>query len=291
MFRVFAVKADFLMREQKHEEALKILETVVHHFVQSDGKEMILALIKKTHCLLLLEDTEEAIEICKKVIAGLEKEEFKNEKQVEKLYQPINELLERIIDNKKESLALSLHCSLIYMTRFIRQGTKKLQKLKDLAWLMRKIIKEPIKEKLQSKFERNMDDILHELQIATGINVREKTENIAWFLKHYGDCYINAKRNLKANELYKQAVLLIKSVLGNEANSYQVLGFCYHNLGVSYNNSKQQTEAKIMYKKALAVYEHVIDWKNEKEKASKLALAKRNLKIIANTGKDKAQIV
>ena len=277
------------MREQRFRDALEILETVIYHFVQSDGKEMILALVKKAHCLLLLKDTEEAIETCKTVIASLEKEEFKNENQIDKYYQPIEQLLQRIIHIQKESLALSFHRSLIYMTRFIRQGIKKLQKLKDLAWLMRYIIKEPINEKLQSQFERNMDDILHELQVVTSIDEKEKTENIAWFLKHYGDCYVNTQHYSKANELYKQAVLLIKSVLGTEAKSSQVLGFCYHNLGVSYKNSNHLGEAKVMYEKALAVYEHVTVWRNQKDKESNFALAHRNIKLLTENNGEGAK--
>ena len=99
-----------------------------------------------------------------------------------------------------------------------------------------------------------MDKSLKEMQRIGDVDLKVKCEEIAWFLKYYGYCCIEVADYDKSIEIHKQAISLLESTFGDNANHYQVLGLCYNNLGVSYENSNKLIEAKQYYETAVKVY-------------------------------------
>ena len=257
------------MGEQQYKEALDMLQTII---VQSEGKQLISAMIKKICCLLMLKHTRDAFETTSLVTALTEEEEFEDEKEVDEHFDAFNSLLQTA-QNQNTSIALTLLGSLICLTRFYQQGIEKLKKLKALGKFMHDIKTKAIKCNLESRFERKMEEILNEMQLIKDVDVETKIEKIAWMMYFFGCFYLDVLRYDRAIEANKQAIFLMESVLGHEAKFYRVLAYCYQSLGDSFHEANQLAEAENEFMKAIDVYQHVRDWNDAQQKVKNVSYA------------------
>ena len=266
------------MSEQQYSEAMEMLQPAIVA-LQSDAKQLILALIKKLHCLIMMKQNEAAQSISDVVIAIMEKENLGDE--IEKYYKEMKQVILKAKDNQHPKLAFSLFLALVNLTRCCPQKTDKLQKLADVGWLMTRIVIESRKQNIQLNFQPIMDDCLDIMQstVVSDLNdIKKKVELIAWFLKHHGYCCIETRRYNEAVTHYKRAIFLMKSVFGEEANCYRVFGMCHHNLGLSYLNRIKKS--KCLFEQALVHFKHARDWRDDHEKSQIISLTSGNLQEI-----------
>ena len=256
------------MDEHQYKEALDMLQTII---IQSEGKQLILPMIKRIYCCLMMKRTQDAVENAN-LLTALTREEFEDEEEVEEHFDAFKSLLQTA-QNQSTSIALILLGSLTQLTRFYQQGMKKLQKLQILGKYMHDIKNKAIKHSLESQFELTMEEILNEMQLIKDVDVEVKIQKIAWMMYFFGCFYIDVLRYDRAVEANKQAIFLMESVLGQEANSHRVLGYCYQSLGVSLHKTNQLVDAEREFIKALDAYEHVRDWCDDQEKVKNVEYA------------------
>ena len=269
------------MGKQQYSAALDILKSAIAILKSAgDAKQFILALIKKVHCLLMLQKTEEAQSTSDLITAIVAKENFHDENEMEKYYNEIKQIIEKATESQNLKPAFALHHALVYLTRSYRQGIKKLHKFKDVGWMVTNIVTEAHKQNISLKFGPSMEVMLNAMLVINDVDLKEKMKQIAWFLMRFGICCNQTQCYLQAVKYYEQAILLKRVAYGSEANRYQVFGYCHNNLGAAYENMNWLMAAKHMYERAWAAYEHVIDWNDDQQKIETISRASHNLQKV-----------
>ena len=106
---------------------------------------------------------------------------------------------------------------------------------------------------------------LNEMLLSGEADMRFKSKQIAMGVKYCGLHCIDAKNWLKAIELFRNAIFLLKSVFGTAAMRLNMLGTLLKLLGLVFNNLGQKEIAKDYLEQALEVYETADDWKSDKD--------------------------
>ena len=273
-------KAETLIKKQHYADANVILKTItVDLKMNGNGKELILALIKQIRCLVMITKMQDAVGRGDAVFSIIKNENFDDD-EVENYYNELEQLVQIVIQIQNSNLALTLHRCLIYLTQFYKQGIKKLQNFENLGCLMLDIVKRPINQDHVTKFEQNMDEIFYEMQLIKDVKSHIKIRQIATFLLRFGSCYGNAHRYVQAVTCVEHAISLMKTVFDEQANSHLVLALCYNNLGVLYEKLYRLIDAKIMFEKALSVFEQVKDWNDDEQKIEDISKTSRNWQIV-----------
>ena len=268
------------MSEQHYSEAIEMLQPAIVA-LQSDAKQLILALVKKLHCLMMMKQNEAAQSISDVIIAIVKKENFGGE--IEKYCNEIEQVIIKAEDNQQPKLASSLLRALMYVTSCCPHKISKLQKFVDVGWLMTCIAIKSQKRNIQLNFQPIMDDCLDTMQstVVSDLNdVKKKVELIAWFLKHYGYCCNETRRCNEAVIHYERAIFLMKSVFGEEANCYRVFGKCHLALGLSYFNLNQLNKSKCLFEQALEHFKHARDWRDYQENSEFISATSCNLRLV-----------
>ena len=155
-----------------------------------------------------------------------------------------------------------------------------MEKLRRIGGEMQHIAMELNKQNKRNDFKQQypvMDKILKEMQQISDVDLKVKCKEIAWFLAYYGFCCNKVADYDKSIEIHKQAISLMESTFGDNANHYQVLGHCYNNLGAAYKNSNKLVEAKQSYETAVKVYEEVKECDDENIKMENILFTSRLL--------------
>ena len=229
-------------------------------------------------------DSVDAIVTCVEMVSMFEQINLQNQPTtvMNELHDEIKLLVERFVKINVDSSLLLQSCRFDLIVGFLN-GQTQLLKLRDIGCDMAKIAMELNKQNKRSDFKQQypvMDKILKEMQRIGDVDLDVKCEKIAWFLKYYGFCCIEAADYDKSIEIHKQAISLMESTFGDNANHHRVLGVCYNNLGSAYKNSNKLVEAKQSYKTAAKVKKQVKNWDDENEKLESISFTSRLLEDV-----------
>ena len=266
------------MDDKEHYKALRTLETLI---VQEEGAIRLLSITMKIKCQIELGDNDNATVTCVEMASMFEQINLKNQPTMvmNELHDEIKMLVERFIKINIDSSLFLQTCRFDLIIGFFN-GKTRLLKLRDIGGEMQKIAVELTKQNKRIDFKEQypiMDKVLKEMQRIGDVDLKVKCESIAWFLKLYGVCCNKAADYDKSIEIHKQAISLLESTFGDNANYFQVLGLCYNNLGAAYENLNKLVEAKQYYKTAVKVKKQVKDWNDESKKMESILFTSRLL--------------
>ena len=265
------------MDDKEHYKALRTLETLI---VQEEGAIRLLSMTMKIKCQIELREHDDATVTCVKMASMFEQINLENQPTtvMNELHDEIKLLVERFIKINIDSSLFLQRCRFDLIIRFFKEKTR-LLKLQNIGFKKQKIAEELMKQNKRIDFKLQyplVDKILKEMQRIDNVNFKVKCESIAWFLKCYGFCCNKAADYDKSIEIHKQAILLMESTFGDDANQYKVLGHCYNNLGGACENSNKLVEAKRCYDTALNIYNQAKDWTGVQQKVGRILLATDN---------------
>ncbi|CAK8671595.1 unnamed protein product [Clavelina lepadiformis] len=270
------------MKETRFDDAIPILRRIVRSV---EGYHKINHVINLVRCLFETDQIEEAKEFCKDLPSTLNSANFTsaakdicNNCDVELL-----QLAEDFIGKDYTSSIMLLRCAFKVIAT-LHSGEQKLQKLQNTAFRMTKVAQEMSRQNNRNEFKSQfgfMDEIIDDMLRVTDVEFKTKCQKLAWCLKHRALCFKYTSYNSQSIGDNKQAILLMKAAFGDDAKFYRVVGFCYHNLGVAYENDKQLMEAVTACLQAKHVYEAVTDW-NDDDKQSSIILTDNNLKRMSD---------
>ena len=258
MLRFAADKADFLKMDplRRHSEALDFLDPIIAALQTDENLKQ-----------LMIEKNGDGRSTCDIIIATLEKKNFGDENEAEKYYKHVKQVIKKA-KNCNLDLAVALCHALVYLIRFFSEGVKKLEKFKEVGFDMSGIVETADEQNKNLTFQPCMENLLHEMQSISDVDLHVKLEKIAWCLQYYGYCYLCSDVSIRgqAADYHKQGICLMKSAYGEEAKLYKVFGICLNNLASSCYHSERYIDAHNLIRKALVAYEHAEDYKDNKEK-------------------------
>ena len=261
---------------KEHKRAVETLQILIAH---EDGANRLLLMAKKIRCQIKL--GEDYISTCKEMASTLKQINLQNQPTtvMNELHDEIKLLVESFTTINVDSFLLLQSCRFDLIIGFF-DGQSRLDKLKGIGSSNLSIAKKLNKQNKGIHFKQQyplMDKILKEMQRIGDVDLKVKFETIAWFLRYYGHCCHKAADHDKSIEIYKQAISLMESTFGDDANHHRVLGFCYDNLGVAYENSNKLVEAKQCYETAVKVKKLVKDWVDENQRLESILFTTRSI--------------
>ena len=127
-----------------------------------------------------------------------------------------------------------------------------------------------------------LDEIFENMLDVSGIGIEVKCTRVAWYLKYFGFCCDEMGDFQKSKLIYGQAISILRTVFGDEAKYYRVLGHCYNNLAYVLQTTGHKIDAIIALRKAMDVFELAVDWPTDEEKTkciSKTSAALYEIKL------------
>ena len=258
---------------KEYKSALETLQILIAH---EDGAKKLLSMAKKIKCQI--EIGENCTTTCEEIASTLKQFNLQNQPPTvmhDELHDEIELLAERFIKINVNYSLLFLRCKLD-MTMGFFQGETRLVKLGRIGKTMQRIAAEMQEQNKGIHFKAHyplMDIVLKEMQRISDIELKTKCKSVAWFLKYYGFCCTYAADYDKSIEINKQAIILMETAYGDEANHYRVLGLCCGNLANAYDNLNKLGEAKQCYETTLKIYNQVKDWADDKQKIDNMLRA------------------
>ena len=253
-------------------------------FAQEDEINKLLSLMLKIRYQIKTNDNVDATVTCAEMASMFKQTNLQNQSMtvMNELHDEIKLLVQRFVEiNVYSSLLLQSYRFDLINDFF--NGKTRLLKLRDIGLEMVDIALELEKQNKRSYFEEQypfFDKILKEMQQIGVVDSKVKCKEIACFLGCYGYWCMLVADNDKSIEINKQAISLMESTFGDDANHYQVLGLCYNNLGVAYSNSNKLVEAKQYYETAVEVKKQVKDYHDENEKMENILSTSRSLEKV-----------
>ena len=244
----------------------------------------LLSILLKIRYQIETNDSVDAIVTCVKMASMFEQINLQNQPTtvMNELHDEMKLLVKRFVKINVDSSLLLQRCRFDLIVGCFN-GKTRLLKLRDIGFEMQHIAKKLTKQNKRSDFKQQypvMDKILKEMQRIGDVDLKVKCEEIAWFLKSYGFCCNKAVDYDKSIEIHRQAISLMESTFGDNANHYRVLGHCYNNLGAAYEHSNKLVEAKQYYETAVKVYNEVKDWNDENKKMKHILFTSRLLEFV-----------
>ena len=252
---------------EHHKALMRTLETRI---AQEEGATRLLSMTTKIKCQIELGDNDNATVTCVEMVSMFEQINLLDQTTtvMNELHDEIKLLVERFIEINVDSSLFLQRCRFDLIIGFF-DGHSRLDKLFTIVLEMKQIVMELKKQNKCIKFKKQyplMDKISKEMQQIGDVDLKVKCETIACFLKYYGDCCNVVADCNKSIEIYRQAILLMESILGDNANHYQLLGRFYHNLAFAYEVSNKLAEAKQYYEITLKIYNQAKDWTDDQQK-------------------------
>ena len=253
-------------------------------FAQEEGINKLLSIMLKIRYQIETNDSVDATVTCVEMVSMFKQINLRNQPTtvMNELHDEMKLLVKRFVEINVDSSLLLLSCRFDLIVGFFN-GQTRLEKLRSIGIEMQKIAKELKKQNKRIDIKQQypvMEKILKEMQRIGDVDLKVKCEAIAWFLKYYGFCCNKAADYDKSIEIHKQAISLMESTFGDNANHYRVLGHCYNNLGSAYEDSNKLVEAKQYYETAVKVYKEVKDCDDENQKMESISFTSRLLEDV-----------
>ncbi|CAK8671580.1 unnamed protein product [Clavelina lepadiformis] len=271
------------MQDKRFDDAMHILRRIVGYV---EGYHRINHVISFIRCLFETGQVEEAKESCKDLQSTLNSANFTSAAKdiCKNCDVELLQLAEDFIGKDYKSSIQLLRCA-FKVVATLHSGVEKLQKLINTAFCMMKVAQEMSHQNNKNEFKSQfgfMEEIFDDMLRVTDVDFKTKCEKLAWCLFHKAMCFHKTSFYSQSIEDNKQAILLMKAAFGDDAKFYSIVGFCYNNLGATYENDKQLMEAETAYLQAKHVYEAVTNWNDDDDKQSNIDLTDNNLKGISD---------
>ena len=265
------------MNEKKYSEAIQILNAII---VQDKSVNQIFSLFWKCRCEI--ETSNEVEATCKEIASRMASNAFKRKNQDFKgnCFDEVESLVKKLIKVKKFDESLLLLRSQFNLINESYSDDEKIIKLRDLGNPIKSLAENFNIKTNEIKIKECyllLDEILHEMQMMSIVNLDEKTKNIAWFMHYYGYCCNVMKDFAKSQYIYSHVLFHMKSIHGKEACHFRVYGICHHNFGSALKNLNRLKEAKQKFEEALKSYEQAKDWRDDEHKLKETSLTIRVL--------------
>ena len=271
---IFVELAMNYRRTEKFDEAIQIYQTLIAHM---EGAHKILPTIYQARCFLETRQTKIAKQICSEVVSMIQTCEDKEELKriADSIDSAMRDLAEEFVEEVHDcETALMLGRGRFILIRVCYEGLNRVIKLERIGLLMQNIAEELSMQSKRARFKSHyktmtvlMDEILEEMQNVSGVGVEVKCTRIAWYLKYVGFCCDEVGDFQKSLLVYQQAVAVLKTVFGDEAKYYRVLGHCYNNMAYVLESTGHLVEAITALRRAIDVFDSAVDWSTEDEKA------------------------
>ena len=272
---VFAESADALINDGKYNKALDILKTIV---INEKRTNKIPPMIQKLSCEIderLYSDAKTTGREIANLIESKEFEKKENNHTKQIYHNKLHSIAMKLIKIKHFDLALLLVEIQLNLIKHSYSVQEKLTKLQNLGISLTDISKNlHYKKDLKKVKEIYLlyDKVLNDMQSINDIDLKIKTENIAWFMYYYGTGCNFMKDFNKSMVIFPKAIFLMKANLSDNANNYVVYGICHHNYANVLIETKRLIEAKERFEEALKIFEEATDWPNEEQKINKFII-------------------
>ena len=261
------------MNNKQFDEALQILRTII---LKELGPCKVVSLLQMVRCQIELGQIPSAVTTSNEVVEILKSQLAELQPQTKsRSCEELKKVIVRFTELAKTDTAMMLLQSHFDLIKNSYTDEIKLFKLKDLGRPMEKIT--------QNFYSQNniykpkdcyalLDEILHIMQNLMQIDSEVKTREIASLMKFYGCCCNNLRDYYKSINLFNQAIFFMKSIFGDYAANYQLLGHCHHSLALALEHTIKYDESKEACDEAMNIYEQANDWDNVQQKTESLAL-------------------
>ena len=241
-------------------KALDVTEILLHHM---EGVNRLRPSIEKIKCLVALEKASAAKDVWFAVTIHLIKSsDF--DKTIKECYPNIDKDLTELLNALKscpryDDVINTLSDALIRITKkyFSLDPGRKLKKLSKLGSSLKDWT--PRSKKLTSKKMNVLNKLLEEMQKVDGVDVKDKSILIATFLCDLGEIYQKMDKHVRCGIAYLQAITLIRTTCGREAEKWKILGECYHKLGIAHQKSFDVDKSNNALLKAGKIYQNAVD--------------------------------
>ena len=204
------------MDDKEHYKALRTLETLI---VQEEGATRLLSMTVKIKCQIELGDNDNATVTCVEIASMFEQINLQNQTTtiMNELHDEMKLLVERFVKINIDSSLLLQSCRFDLIVGFFN-GKTRLLKLRDIECEMQDIAMELNKQNKCIDFKEQyplVDKILKEMQRIGDVDLKVKSESIAWFIKLYGYCCNEVADYDKSIEIHKQAISLMECTIAH----------------------------------------------------------------------------
>ena len=261
-------------KTEKFDEAIQIYQTLINH---TEGSHKLLPTIFQARCFLETRQNRIAKQICSEVISMLESIEDPDElrKVADNVDHALRDLAEEFVEEIHDcDTAILLGRGRFLLIKQSFEGLNRVIKLERIGLLMQNIAEELSMQSKRARFKVQyktmsvlMDEILEDMENVTGVGVEVKCTRIAWYLKYVGFCCDEVGDFQKSLLVYQQAIAILRTVFGEEARYYRVLGHCYNNMAYVLESTQHLMEATSLLRRAVDVFDSAVDWTTEDEKA------------------------
>jgi len=238
------------------------------------GLDQLKPSIEKMRCLIALHKKMKAKQICLEVIIKLiNSADFTED--LKEIYPTIDkELLDVLtalqLDTKSDHtgfsdiiLPLSRATIRIVQVYYDQDSEKKLTKLLELGSVLKDwnpiIDKKNNTENIVEEKMEFLNKILEDMQNITGVDIKCKSLLIASFLSDIGKLYQNLQEFSRCTINHEKAIALIRTIGGKDSEQWTVLGKCYLELGIAYQENMEVKKAKVALQKAKIIFERSTD--------------------------------
>ena len=275
--------ADSFINLKRYEEAIQTLQAI---FLQADPVNQILTLFDKIKCLIETNQTNDALvcgfEILSLIESNIATVVFKS--SFEQIETNLESLIENFIKIKQDVCIVSMMECWFGLVQNFMKDKPLLTRIVDIGTLIvnqSEILMSQNKAVDIKEFYLLMDKMYKKMQMTDMDDFKFKSIKVNSFLQRYGMICDYARDWYKSVEIHNQAISVLATALGAEAEKYQRFGHCYHNLGVAWKNLDAKDKAKICYEKSIKVYKKATDYNNVEARKKHLDNTKRNLQLVS----------
>ena len=259
---------------EKFDDAIQIYQTLIS---QTEGAYKILPTVNQARCFLDTRQTKIAQQVCAEAVLMIENTLSKEslEPIADAVDCALRDMAEEFVDEVHDcDTALELGRARFILLKNTYDGMDLVIKLERIGLLMQNIAEELAMQTKKPKFKYQykamsvlMDEILETMQGVTGVGIEVKCTRIAWYLKYVGFCCDEIGDFQRSLLVYHQAITILKTVFGEEAKHYRVLGHCYNNMAFVLESTNHLIEAVNSLRRAIDVFDSAVDWTSDEEKS------------------------
>ena len=274
LWKCFSDLAKSYERSKQFKWATNVWQFVINH---SKPANKILPTMSIIICFLELEELHQAIASSSELVILLEAISDQNQQILDEYDLRMRKLVEKFFEFEQFDAIFQLLRLRFHLLKQQCNGEDMLDKISQISFIVRRValaMQNGFKEDFFKNHYCFFDNILLFIQKLpeSKLTTKSKCENVASFLHDYGFCCIAAEDYLKAISLFNQAIVLRKTVLGNESCFQQDFANCYHNLGWALDCSLYHREAIAAYQTCLEIEEQVQDYRSEEERNKSISL-------------------
>ena len=267
------------MVEKEYCEVLRLLNTINHLQDEYDKIATVSKLIKCHIMKGLVDSTNSLVSEATKVLSSVEILEMP-----ETIIESLDREIKTIVDLLKNYGMLNAAVSLNFARKDLAAkstGTKKLEILGSVAFMMQSIAKHQTEHNILCKFRFRycyiFDKLLNNIETTRGVSWKDRMRRIAQVKKNYACCCNQMDDFEKSVEIHLEAIQTLKNAFGQYAKQMKLLGYCYSNLGTAYEGLGLIENAKQFYLKGQKIYCSASDWDSVEDKNFSLFLVEKKL--------------